>query len=395
MRTRVLSCLVVIFSAACGQTMKLSPELYYIGRGEDASLEVARSRAQARMVEQIQVLVTSALRTSTTETAAGIRETADQSTVSFSSIALREVQEDVEEGQGVYHVTSYVARSVVRSVFEQRRRQIVDMLAAADAEERSADGVDLHRVLGLLYKAWLMAGQYPDTLSYPFHNEAPADVATGIAREMQRVCEGIVLAPSRKIDDEYTTWKYAAAWSGRPVKDLRISFYDGLGESEERVTNGAMQATFLFTDKRERQIHAFAEYRDIDGLDPLLALADSTRGQFAPRMMFAFPLPGDRLPTAAQRTSAVPSALQPIMAKRGDLAFVKNEISRLSRRGDIVAGKKSDFDVSDGLYVVILDDAGVRALLQCSHDKYIDTETGDSVLLPDYNGKRILWVKLQ
>ena len=93
MSIRSLLCVVFCISAAIGQTFQVPSNDHYIGKGEGASLDVARARAYANMVEQIQVLVSSALRTSTTGTNSSIQHSADQSTLSFSSIVLRDVQE--------------------------------------------------------------------------------------------------------------------------------------------------------------------------------------------------------------------------------------------------------------------------------------------------------------
>ncbi|HLP18541.1 MAG TPA: LPP20 family lipoprotein, partial [Bacteroidota bacterium] len=251
---RSLCFAVLLSSSVTGQSFHDTPNNYYIGRGEHASLDVARSRAYANMVEQIQVLVSSTLHVTTSEKNSDLLNSADQSTLSFSSVVLRDVEETVEQTQGVYHVIKFVPKSVVRAIFDRRRRQIIDDLAAAEAEGEGTGGVDLQRMLQQYYRALLMAGMYPDTLSYPFTSGGISDVVTGIPLAMQRVCDKIVFTPTRKLDDEYSTWRYGVTWTGRPVTHLRFTFHDGLGESEEEVRNGAAQATFLFTDKRERII---------------------------------------------------------------------------------------------------------------------------------------------
>jgi hypothetical protein len=426
---RSFLCILFFMSAASGQAFSETPDAYYIGRGEHASLDGARSRAYANMVEQIQVLVTSTLRTSTSEHASAVQNSAEQSTLSISSIVLRDVQEQVDEKKGVYIVVKYVQRSVVHAIFEQRRRQIIDYLNAAEAEVRGSAAVDVHGMLSNYYKAWLMAGLYPDTISYPFAFGGLSVVSSGIPLAMQRVCDNIVFVPVRKIDDEYTTWKYAVLWAGRPVTTLRYAFHDGLGESEEEVTNGTTQATFLFTDKRERTIPASIEYHETDAQDALLAAADSMRSPYAPKLAIHFPLPGEARSaqdTVSPGSAAAPSVsvarpaqldtgdtsafahgdspgqhrvlpvgLQALADKGSSLAFFKSEIARLSKRGDIVAGKKGDFESLDGLYLIVLDGTGVQTILYYTNGAYINTRSGETITLPDYAGKRTLWVKVQ
>ena len=290
---RFLYCVVFLFSCAVGQPFHEDPGHYYIGRGEHASLDVARARAYANMVEQIQVLVSSTLRTSSSEHNSALQQTADQSTSSMSLIVLRDVQESIDQGQGVYRVIKYVPKSVVQSIFEQRRGQVLDYLRAAEAEGDATAAVDLQRMLGDYYKAWLMAGLYPDTISYSFKFGGAGQVTTGIPRAMQLVSDNVAFSPSRKIGDEYTTWKYAVTWSGRPVKKLRFTLHDGLGESEEAVAGGLAQVTFFFTDKRERRIPVTIYYRDVDQQDALLAIADSIQAGFAPVLTLQLLLPGE------------------------------------------------------------------------------------------------------
>jgi hypothetical protein len=419
---RSFGCVVFVITSVLGQTVQEAPNAFYIGRGEHASLDAARSRAYANMVEQIQVLVSSSLRTTTSEHDSTLFNSADQSTLSFSSIVLRDVQERVDEGQGVYRVMKYVPKSVVQSIFDGRRHRIIEYLEAAEAEGEGAADVDIHRMLGNYYKAWLMTGLYPDTISYQFRFGGRSSVMIGIPRAMQRVCDNIVFSPARKIDDEYTTWKYAVRWLDRPVRSMRFTFQDGLGESEEEVRNGSAQVTFLFTDKRERLIPARLEYHEEDREDVLLAVADSMMTQFAPKPAIQFLLPGEPLAAAAPRADRateqaytsvpaeaggiqgaqvrhdaviLPAALQSLMAKRGDRGFVTNEISRLSKRGDIITGKKNDFEALDGLYVLVFDADGIEAILVHQHGALTNTTTGDQISLPAYGGKRILWVKVQ
>jgi hypothetical protein len=431
---RLLCCVFLFVTAASAQTFQDQTTLYYTGRGEGASLDVARARAYANMVEQIQVLVSSSLRTSTTEQDASVQRSTNQSTLSVSSIVLRDVQERVEEGNGIFRVVKYVQKTVVHSMFEQRRRQIIESLAAAEAEGGGTDAVDLNSMYGNYYKAWLMAGLYPDTISYAFQFGGLSDVNTGIPRAMRMVCDDIEISPSRRIDDEYTTWKYAVTWRSRPVKTLRFTFHDGLGESEEEVRNGAVQATFLFADKRERQFPVTLQYRDAGMQDALLAIADSIRAQFAPVLTMQVLLPGEKIPVAvdttvqssraaetssedtatvsaptseqiAETTSStqpkpqsvtpIPAVLRVLIDHRSDLNFFKTEISRLVKRGDIIAGNKKDFDALNGLYVLVLDEAGIKAILRYEHDGCINTATGEAVRLPEFEGKRILWVQVQ
>jgi hypothetical protein len=347
------------------------------------------------MVEQIQVLVSSSLRTSTAEHGAALENTAIRTTLSLSSIVLRDVEEHVDEGQGVFRVIKYVPRSAVHAAFEQRRRQIVDHLTAAEAEGHGTGPVDVQRMLSNYYMAWLIVGLYPDTLSYPFEFGGAGGVVTGIPLAMQRVCDRLAFAPSRKIDDDYTTWKYAVTWSGRPVSSLRYTFHDGLGESEEEVVNGFSQATFLFTDKRERLIPASIEYHETDAQDALLAAADSMRAAFAPKLTVNF-----IVPHAADTTGItapppmLPHLLAPFLDGRCDIASFKSEITRLSKRGEIIAGKKSDFESLDGLYLFVLTGDGVQTILQYHSGTYINMRTGDAITLPEYAGKRTLWVKV-
>ncbi|HLP15709.1 MAG TPA: LPP20 family lipoprotein [Bacteroidota bacterium] len=428
MRLRALICAMLFSSVSFGQTFQDNPNSYYIGRGQDASIDVARARAYANMVEQIQVIVSSSLRTATSEKNSSMQNSADQTTLSFSSIMLRDVQEDVQQGQGVVRVTKYVMRSTVRSIFEQRRRQILDELRAAEAEADGTAGVDVQRMLGHYYAAWLATALYPDTLTYAFRFGGMSTVAAGIPMAMQRVCDRIRFIPDRKIDDEYTTWKYRVSWSERPVTHMRFTFHDGLGESEEEIRDGAVQATFLFADKRERRFPAAIEYHTSEFHDPLLAIADSIRSPFAPRMTVEVLLPGEtrtavadtvasgagratkiqqsltdagtvqdgRRDTAQKKTAlAMPRALQVLDAKKNDLAFVKSEMIRLGKRGDLIAGKKDDFESLDGLYVIVLDEQGIRAMLLYDRNTYTNIATGEPVQLPDYAGKRILWVKVQ
>ncbi len=417
MYIRVLVCVIVFASSAFCQGYRDDPELYYIGRGEHASLEGARSRAYANMVEQIQVLVSSSLRTSTAETAAGVTSTADMATLTSSSIQLRDVREEIGEALGVYRVVKYVSRSAVASVFAQRRMQILDLLAEAEAEENAAGPVNLRSLMGKYYQAWLLTGLYPDTVSYPFRHGGRAGVATGIPRAMQAVCDGISFSPARRIEDDYTTWKYDVSWHSRPVGHLRYTFNDGLGESEEEVVNGSAQATFLFVDKRARRIAASVEYREMSSHDALVRTADSLMARYAPVLTIAFQLPGEEAtgdcvgPTAGNDTAgvkivggvahlsrpfaALPPVLQPLVEKRHDRAFVRGEIDRLVKRGDIIVGKRTDFGSLDGLHALVLDANGINAILTHTNGTYFNAETGDAVLLPAFSGKTIIWIQPQ
>ena len=60
-----LSLFLLFASPSNGQTVAPYAKDYYVGVGEDASLEKARSLAYANMVEQIQVLVSSSFQTVT------------------------------------------------------------------------------------------------------------------------------------------------------------------------------------------------------------------------------------------------------------------------------------------------------------------------------------------
>ncbi len=393
---RSMCCIVFFLSSTVAQPHQDVTNKYYVGRGEDASLDVARERARTNLIEQIQVLVTSSLHTIKSENGSTLQNSAVQSTYSYSSIMLRDVQEKVEHEQGVYRVTKLVTRSVVQSIFDQRRRQTIDYLTAAEAEGDGTTAVDLQRMLNNYYKAWLMAGLYPDTISYSFRFGGVSGVTAGIPRAMQLVCDNIVFSPSRKVDDEYTTWKYSVMWSGRPLKNLRYTFYDGRGDNEETVKNGSAQATFFFTDKRERLFPVAIQYRETDLQDALLAIADSMRAPFAPKMTIQVLLPGEKIKVIdTVRAIPLPKTLQPLMERHTDLAFFKSEIDRLSKYGDIVAGNKNKFDKLDGLYVIVLDAEGIKSILLYDKGNYTNTATGSMIHLPDYAGKKILWVKVQ
>ncbi len=112
MVTRSLCYIVFFLSTATSQTLHDVSNTYYIGRGEHALLEEARSFALSNMVEQIQVLVSSSFHSIASENNSGLRDSTYRSTLSKSSIMLRDVQETIEQGQGVYRVTKFVSKAV-------------------------------------------------------------------------------------------------------------------------------------------------------------------------------------------------------------------------------------------------------------------------------------------
>ena len=405
-----LSLFLLFASLSNGQTVAPPAKDYYVGVGEDASLEKARSLAYANMVEQIQVLVSSSFQTRTRETNGKIDQSAQQSTVSFSSILLRDVQETVTKTGDIFRVTKYVSKEAVRSMFAMRRQQIIDHCAAAEAALNTTSNIDLQSAFDHYYKAWLLAWLYPDTLSYSFRLVGMSVVSTGIERAMTAAAEKIVFAPLRKLDDELTTWKYTALWSGQPISRLRYSFFDGLGQSEDAVRNGAAQLTFFFADKRERQIQLKIEYRSSEGFEGLLAVADSIRSGSAPTLTFTALLPGEKVdqppatgkpaPTGVEAVKAVapeklPAPLQQLLAHRKALPEFLETLEKLSKRGEIIAGSRKDFDNLNGLYVIVLDGTGIVAILRHTDGKYLNADTGDEIRLPDFAGKRILWVRVQ
>lgn len=381
------------FLLAC-QQRDITSERYYIGLGEDANLENARSEAYSNMVEQIQVIVSSSLSTTKEENNTTFKETTRQSTLSSSFIVLRDVQESISKNGNLYRVTKYVSKESVRSMFALRRQQIIDNCSAAEAILSSTGNIDLQSAFDHYYKASLLAWLYPDTLSYPFKNIGRSDVSTGIAHAMIAVASKVTFTPLKKLDDELTTWKYTALWSGQPISRLRYSFFDGLGESEEGVRNGVAQMTFLFTDKREREILFKIEYLSSVRLEGVLSVADSIRSENAQILTFSAMLPGDKV-SKASIPQKIPSPLQQLLDHRKGLSEFKEALDRLSKRGDIIAGSKKNFDNLNGLYVIVLDANGIVALLRHADGKYSNTETGDEIQLPDFAGKRILWVRVQ
>ena len=405
-----LSLFLLLASLSSAQTVAISAKDYYIGFGEDPSLEKARSRAYAAMVEQIQVLISSSFQAGTREMNGKIDQSAQQSTVSFSLILLRDVQENVTEASDLYRVTKYVSKDAVRSMFALRRQQIVEHCTAAEAALNTAGNVDLQSAFEHYYKAWLLAWLYPDTLSYPFRLIGQSSVSTGIERAMTAAAEKIEFAPLRKLDDELTTWKYTALWSGQTISRLRYSFFDGMGQSEDIVRSGGTQMTFLFADKRERQIPLRLEYHPTEGLEGLLGVADSLRANSAPALIFTALLPGEKSdnPPATEKVSPtvdkeaktvvsqkLPVPLQQLLTHRKSLTEVLRNLREFERRGDVIAGRKESFDNLNDLYVIVLDGAGLLAVLHHKEGKYTNTETGEEIRLPDFVGKRILWVRVQ
>lgn len=395
LKTRLLlSLFFFIVSNSFGQITSPSPSDFYIGLGEDANLETARSDAYSNMVEQIQVIVSSSLSTTREENNAAFKETSRQSTLSSSLVVLRDVQENVSKNGDLYRVTKYVSKESVRSMFALRRQQIIDHCSEAETILRSTGKIDLQSAFDHYYKAWLLAWLYPDTLSYPFNNIGRSDVSTGIAQAMTAVANKVTFTPLKKIGDELTTWKYTANLSGQPISRLGYSFFDGLGESEEAVHEGNTQMTFLFNDKREREIPLRIEYRSSEGLDGILSIADSTRSGNAPVITVSAVLPGEKI-SKVSIAQKIPAPLQQLLDHRNSLSGFKESLDKISKRGDIIAGNKRDFDNLNGLYLVVLDSNGVVALLQHDGGKYFNIETGDEIRLPDFEGKKILWVRVQ
>jgi hypothetical protein len=398
---------------------------FYVGSAMGDDLQKVRADALENMMQKIQMFVQSEFKRQREETTTAYSDSTVARVIARSSMKLSEVSEDVTNPKpGLYRVTKYVAKTTVDQMFEMRRQKILEHLDIAGTElgkAKAGGSVNLTSLLDNYYKAFLLLFTLRDhdTLSYVFHlDEAPyvrisKDLKAGIPYVLDNVISGIHVHPMKHIDDAYTVWKCTVDFKGAPVTNMQYSFYDGAGNSYGDVRNGETLMTFFFPtrENRERDIDVKIEYRNEENEDELLDIAKTLSAKEKLAEVVTFKLPADestvpikkiepkkaepdKAVVATTQTANVPSSIRELIAVQESWNKTKPVLMELNRRKHIIVGRKEDFESTEGLFVLTVDQNGAVTLLQCSKDNLSDLLTKKDFSLHDFEGRPIYWIEV-
>lgn len=391
---------LLLVQGILSQNKPLSDVEYYVGVSEGMDLAKVRSDAYHSLVQQIQVFVTSEIRTSKRESGQFSIDSTSLNTIARSSIILTDVGEIVENVNGeLFRVKRFVSKESVKKMFELRRQRMLDFVRIADDEissNNSAAAVNVGLTLKNYYWALLLAQITPDVTA--------SSISAQLPNKIEAVARNIVFRAMKRIDDENVVWKYGVEYKGRRVSNLRYSFFDGMGQTDAEVTKGETKLTFYFPgrDDREREIDLTLEYRYEDEMDELVRLADSTLGGRSMPTTVVLMVPGEKgtepaplpRPPHEKVSILIPQALRPLLADHKNFEETKGILDKLVKEGKIITGRANDFETLDGLYALVVGREGVLALLQCVKGKYYNAQAETEVTLREFAGKRIVWIDL-
>jgi hypothetical protein len=409
----ILFLLFVAPFSSWGQDDHPTPARHYIGMGESRDLEAARASALRNMAEQIQVFVSSSFTASTEEHNEHFDQSSVSRTVTRSILGLKGVQENVDQSaDGMYRVTKYIARESVLDMFREWKRQAVEHVRLAEGA-LAVDRIDLGTALKQYYQAYLIATLIPDTISVAIPSllgmqaHGPLSGSVGIPLFVQKLISSVAIKDAKKIEGEQNTWKCRIEWSGHPVSSFDYEYFDGVGQTTSKVTDGETVFTFFFTDtSRERRDFPLAvEYRYPDELADLLAVADSlhTAQPFDNRVLVTLQLGGTKpakpvvsksLPPKPTDVAQLPEAIRILHAAGGTFEGFMSMLRSLVRRGKVVQGSEKDFESLDGLFGVVVGPEGLAAMVQKQRREFVDALTKKKVALDEFAGRRIVWIEV-
>jgi len=422
----LLFLLLSVFGNICLSQIKNDvTDKFYVGSAMGDDLQKVRTDALENMMQKIQMFVQSEFKRQREETTTAYSDSTVARVIARSSMKLSEVSEDVTNPKpGLFRVTKYVSKTIVDQMFEMRRQKILEHLDIAGTElvkVKAGSSVNLAAVLDNYYKAFLLLFtlRERDTLSYAFHlDEAPyvrisKDLKAGIPYVLENVINGIHVRPVKHIEDAITVWKCTVDFNGVPITNMQYSFYDGAGNTYGDIRNGETLMTFFFPSKenRERDIDIKIEYRNEENEDELLDIAKTLSAKEKLAEVVTFKLPADEVTVpikiiepkkaepdkavvATTQTANVPSSIRELIAVQESWNKTKPVLMELNRRNHIIVGRKEDFESTEGLFVLTVDQNGAVTLLQYSKNKLSDLLTKKEYSLHDFEGRPIYWIEV-
>jgi hypothetical protein len=381
---------------------------FYQGVGTGATLELAREAALRAMSEQIEVFVTSTFEGWKRETKGEFDQSTAIRTVTRSMVTLRDVTETVERlRDGTYRVTASVSRSSVAEVFARRRDQALDHLRIAD-RSLAATPADIAGALRHYYRAFLLASLTPEPVVYD-----SVSALASIPRRMRNIVQNIRFERVERLPDDLMVWNAVLSYDGKPVGDLDVEYYDGNGQTLLRAQDSRLLITLYFQEagRRSREILFSVEYRYADELDVLLAMADSLKSGVlfdngfvvqigseqtsstsqSPSIKPPFPDHRSRI-TDHQSSVTIPPPIESLLKAGSSWETFRATLADLVRRGEAVAGQRTDFDTLEGLYGAVVDRTGLVMLVKVVNGVYIDVTSRREVDLNQHADKRVTWI---
>lgn len=382
---------------------------YYSYSAKNADLTKAQSDALSGLVQEIQSFVKTVLRHDKSEVGRAYNDSTTSSVIAVSSIKLTNVQEKIErEPDGSYRVTKYVSRSAVKEMFDQRKNRILELLGVAQLElgncERNGS-INLEIVLKNLYWAYLLASIHPYQINYSFKDESgfplrdSSEVLEGIRYLFETVVSKIKITPIKRIEDANVVWKCRFEYAGVPISGLDYSFFDGVGQTDGKVKNSESVLTLFFpdSDKKEREVDLSIDFKSQDEMDELLQFADEMVQSRFPSKSIVLLLSSDGKDhagnSATMKKDLLPKSVQEILDHNTSLTEVLETLNGMVKKNLIIIGRREDFESPDGIYGLVLDEAGIVTVITEQNGQWTDVLHSRSIERQELNGKKITWIE--
>lgn len=213
---------------------------YIHGISENKDLETARRQATNTLLNQIQVTVSSILKSRTIEDSKSINEFSELTQESVSFLDLPNLQEKVIKTKNGYKVYKFIERSEVDRFFELRKGKIKEYMKFAKQHELQ---LDVFSALRNYYYAFLLSKSYPDTIIYVLPDmESPINYpAVGIHNKINQILNDVNISiDGCEASNELLLLYMFATFKGQPIKKLAVTYYNGLGNELTYAENGKL-----------------------------------------------------------------------------------------------------------------------------------------------------------
>lgn len=207
---------------------------YYYGTGTSENLEEAKDIALSNLTKQIAVKVSSNFKRSLKENTKGLEESVNSVVETHSNAILKNVKTEVKEtGNGLFEAFSFLEKSEVKKIFDERKKLIQTMCAEAQKNEKLGN---LANSLKHYYFASILLKSIPEQ-NIVFEG-------TNYTIEIPQRINGIIsgtkfqFVKSQKNSSKEKDVTLSVSYKNKPASMLDFTFWDGTNQILVQAKDG-------------------------------------------------------------------------------------------------------------------------------------------------------------
>lgn len=255
------------------EKIKLNPNYYWAENVETYfSFSEAKQAALATLVENISTTIQSSFLDSLYVNESNgkvVKGSKNVSTLkSYSNVILEDLTVIELSPEPECKVFVYVEKSKVKSIFEERKRQITDFISSGKQAEKN---LQIDDALRFYYWALMLAKSLPEGVKTEFDGQQ-GSALTLLPVKIRSVLNGIncsVTSLEKNNYDEYTA-SLNFTYGGQPVATLRYRYNNGVGSVGPVTVKDGMGESVLVDMPPDGKMDINYEYRFADEAKQLL-----------------------------------------------------------------------------------------------------------------------------